>query len=175
MMRTVPTPARASREATADPVAPQPTIGHAGSRQPLCPSAPMPRKRICREYRSSCSKDITNLKPRNHYYKSRVSSFRLRSASWRRRRHAEARAARVDNVAFQPFIETVNHPTGRGVFLRARATLCIVAFVWLLPLLASAQQTPPPHRMSRRSWQQAAQTPNPALGAISRLPGPDGS
>src|SRR5580704_1919273 len=73
----VPTPARASREATADPVAPQPTTTTRAAARRFCPSAPTPRNRICREYRSSSSKDITNLKPRNLYYKSRRRDLRL--------------------------------------------------------------------------------------------------
>src|SRR5512133_3958838 len=75
-------------------------------------------------------------------------------------------AAPVDNIAFQPFIETVSHPTGRGVFLRARATLCRVAFVWLLPMLLAAQQVPPTAPQNVPG-DQTAQTSNPALGAIS--------
>jgi len=50
--------------------------------------------------------------------------------------------------------------------LRARATLCSVAFVWLLPVLVAAQQTPPAQNVPPLG-NEAAQTPNPALGAIS--------
>jgi outer membrane protein insertion porin family len=50
--------------------------------------------------------------------------------------------------------------------LRARATLCRVAFVWLLPMLLAAQQTPPAPPQNVPG-DQTAQTANPALGAIS--------
>src|SRR4029077_5825363 len=71
MIRIVPTPERASREATADPVAPHPTIATRAAASLRWPSTPTPRNKICLEYRSSSSKDITNPGPRNLYYKSR--------------------------------------------------------------------------------------------------------
>src|SRR5215475_8879526 len=77
-----------------------------------------------------------------------------------------ASVPRTDNVAFQPFIEKVSHPTGRGVFLRATAAFCGVACVWLLPLLVAAQQLPPSQNVPPLG-SEAAQTPNPALGTIS--------
>jgi outer membrane protein insertion porin family len=51
--------------------------------------------------------------------------------------------------------------------LRARATLCRVAFVWLLPLLLSAQQIPPSPPQNVLPGDETSQTSNPALGAIS--------
>jgi len=51
--------------------------------------------------------------------------------------------------------------------LRARATLCRVAFVWLLPLLLSAQQIPPTPPQNVPPSDQPSPVSNPALGAIS--------
>src|ERR1035438_8851683 len=84
-MRNLPTPARANNDASAEPVAPHPTIAtlpaptappRAASRR--WPSAPIPRNRICREYRSPnfsfssstpCLKEVTSSFPQNLYYK----------------------------------------------------------------------------------------------------------
>ena len=51
--------------------------------------------------------------------------------------------------------------------MRARATLCRVAFVWLLPLLLSAQQIPPSPPQNVPPIDQTSPVSNPALGAIS--------
>jgi hypothetical protein len=62
-MRNKPTPDRASSAAIADPVAPHPTTATRAAASRFCPDAPMPLNRICREYRSSSAKDITNPMP----------------------------------------------------------------------------------------------------------------
>src|SRR5579872_2408062 len=67
MIRIVPTPARASREARADPVAPQPTIVMREAVSLRWPSAPMPRNSTCREYLSSSSKEVISSGRTNHY------------------------------------------------------------------------------------------------------------
>src|ERR1700722_11541269 len=67
MMRIVPTPARASREASADPVAPQPTMAMHDAVSWRWPSGPIPRKSTCREYRSSSSKEVISSTLTNHY------------------------------------------------------------------------------------------------------------
>src|ERR1700682_824748 len=87
MIRKVPTPARASSPASAEPVAPHPTMATCDSASFRCPCLPMPWNRICREYRSSdCApnfpatcrgvsrsvsraKEVTSPKPQNLYYK----------------------------------------------------------------------------------------------------------
>ncbi len=51
--------------------------------------------------------------------------------------------------------------------MRARATLCRVAFVWLLPLLLSAQQIPPSPQQNVPPSDETSLASNPALGAIS--------
>src|SRR5271167_5250853 len=58
-MRKKPTPARASNDASADPVAPQPTIATRDAASCIWPSAPIGGKRIWREYRSPKSNDCT--------------------------------------------------------------------------------------------------------------------
>jgi outer membrane protein insertion porin family len=79
----------------------------------------------------------------------------------------------TDNIAFHPFIETVSYSSGRGVFLRAVAVLCATLIVSLLPMAASAQQSPqlPPSAAPRQTApspdESTSQTPNPALGPIS--------
>jgi outer membrane protein insertion porin family len=79
----------------------------------------------------------------------------------------------IYNIAFHPLIETVSQQKGRGVFLRARTTLCTVVVVSLLPLTALAQQIPKPvqpaasQQAGAPAAEQTAQTPNPALGPIS--------
>src|SRR5437016_902749 len=55
MIRNVPTPARARREANTDPVAPQPTIATRPVNSRCWPISPMPGKSTCREYLSSVS------------------------------------------------------------------------------------------------------------------------
>ncbi len=50
--------------------------------------------------------------------------------------------------------------------MRARATLCRVALVWLLPMLLAAQQAPPPAPQNVPG-DQTAPASNPALGSIS--------
>src|SRR5271166_690802 len=52
-------PARASNDASADPVAPQPAIATRDAASCIWPSAPMGGKRIWREYRSAKSNDCT--------------------------------------------------------------------------------------------------------------------
>src|ERR1700675_206663 len=173
MMRIEPTPDRASRDATAEPVAPHPTTATWASARRFCPSAPTPRNKICREYLSSSSKDITNPEPRNHYYKSRRRSLSPSSGfdGWMERREFRL----IDNIAFHSFIETVSHPSGQGEFLRARRALCAVGIVSLLALAAFSQDTPttPPASPQQGvapptdQTQQAAPAPNPALGPIS--------
>src|SRR5512146_685140 len=59
MTRSVPTPARASKAANADPVAPQPTIAIREAPSRFWPSAPMPRNNTWREYRSSLVNGIS--------------------------------------------------------------------------------------------------------------------
>ena len=56
----VPTPARASREARAEPVAPHPTRATRAPASRSCPSRPIPGKSTCREYLSSSSKEVTS-------------------------------------------------------------------------------------------------------------------
>src|ERR1700726_931791 len=67
MMRIVPTPARASREASAEPVAPQPTMAMRDAVSLRWPSAPIPRKSTCREYLSSSSKEVISSTLTNYY------------------------------------------------------------------------------------------------------------
>src|ERR1700686_1287176 len=67
MMRITPKPARASREARAEPVAPQPTITMRDAVSLRWPSAPIPRKSTCREYLSSSSKEVISSTRTNHY------------------------------------------------------------------------------------------------------------
>src|ERR1700733_8282070 len=67
MMRIVPTPARASKEASADPVAPQPTMAMRDPVSLRWPSTPTPGKSTCREYLSSCSKEVISSTLTNHY------------------------------------------------------------------------------------------------------------
>src|SRR5580704_11245552 len=67
MIRIVPTPARASREASTEPVAPQPTIVMREAVSLRWPSTPTPGKSICREYLSSRSKEVISSTPTNHY------------------------------------------------------------------------------------------------------------
>src|SRR6202044_1485248 len=82
MIRSLPTPARASNEASADPVAPQPTMAILPAASCCWPLASIPRNRICLEYRSSnlslavapscskpCLKEVTGSFPQNLYYK----------------------------------------------------------------------------------------------------------
>src|SRR5258707_5324753 len=69
MMRSVPTPARASREASADPVAPQPTMATREAASFFCPSGPMPGNSTCREYLSSGSKEVTSSQRSSLYYR----------------------------------------------------------------------------------------------------------
>src|SRR3981081_394944 len=87
MIRNVPTPARASSPASAEPVAPQPTMATRDSASLCCPCSPIPWNRICREYRLSksapnsavvrrgvsrsvsCAKGVTSPKLQNLYYK----------------------------------------------------------------------------------------------------------
>src|SRR6267378_2335301 len=103
MIRIVPTPARASREASAEPVAPQPTIATRAIASRRCPSAPIPLNRSCREYLASGSKDITSFPPVNHYYRG----------------HSVARAEY--NIAHYLLIESLKPPQPRlGGFLRLR-------------------------------------------------------
>jgi hypothetical protein len=52
MIRRVPTPDRASREASDEPVAPQPAIATRAWESFSCPWRPIPENSICREYRS---------------------------------------------------------------------------------------------------------------------------
>jgi hypothetical protein len=77
-MRNLPTPARASSPASAEPVAPQPTIATRPLAKRRCPSTPMPWNKVWREYRcsirpcriwASCLKEVTSAKPQNLYYK----------------------------------------------------------------------------------------------------------
>jgi outer membrane protein insertion porin family len=73
-----------------------------------------------------------------------------------------------ENIAFYPFIETVNHPT--GVFLRAKVALSAVFVVFLLACTLAAQQSSPSpqtHQTPAPRAESSAQTPNPALGTIS--------
>jgi len=56
MSVSVPTPARASNDAAAAPVAPQPAMATCAFARASCPSIPIPGKSICREYRSLSSK-----------------------------------------------------------------------------------------------------------------------
>src|ERR1700688_5003473 len=96
-MRSSPTPLRANNDANADPVAPHPTIATRPAARRRCPSAPMPRNRICREYRSSnfsfstnlpllpSLKEVTSFHPQNLYYKwldcsSRQDAYNKRSS-----------------------------------------------------------------------------------------------
>src|SRR5580704_11467680 len=65
MIRIVPTPARASSDTIADPVAPQPTTATFATASLRCPSEPIPGNRICREYRSS--KEVTTSAPSLYY------------------------------------------------------------------------------------------------------------
>src|SRR5258707_483911 len=74
-MRNAPTPPRASKDTTAEPVAPQPTIATRPAASRRWPSVPIPRNRICREYRSSnfsfstpSLKEVTSFPPQNLYY-----------------------------------------------------------------------------------------------------------
>src|SRR5579859_5893657 len=72
MMRMVPTPARASREARAEPVAPQPTMAMREAVSLRWPSDPISRNSTCREYLPSGSKEVTSSKPTNHYDRCHV-------------------------------------------------------------------------------------------------------
>jgi|SRR5579863_2247272 hypothetical protein len=111
-MRIVPTPARARREASAEPVAPQPTIVTLEAMSLRWPSTPIPRKSTCREYRSSSSKGITSFTSTNHYDRVRVvfktelsrtqENFRVLKKEYRSRPTAEY------NIALQGFIELIN-------------------------------------------------------------------
>src|ERR1700676_5398412 len=67
MMRIAPTPARASREASAEPVAPQPTMAMRDAASLRWPSTPIPWNSTCREYLSSSSKEVISSKRTNHY------------------------------------------------------------------------------------------------------------
>src|ERR1700756_3798645 len=73
-MRNVPTPERARREASAEPVAPQPTIATRAIAKPRWPSSPMPANRTCREYRSVSSKGNNAPGLVSLYYKCRSLS-----------------------------------------------------------------------------------------------------
>src|ERR1700675_2079809 len=90
-MRSDPTPARASNEARAEPVAPQPTIATRPAASFRWPSAPTPPNRICREYRSSnfsfsfafsmpCLKEVTSLLLQNLYYSWDAQAARIQTA-----------------------------------------------------------------------------------------------
>src|SRR5258708_7772067 len=76
-MQIVPTPARARRDAIAEPVAPHPTIAIREAISLRCPSAPIPGKSTCLEYLSSIpacklgSKEVINFAPVNRYYRVR--------------------------------------------------------------------------------------------------------
>src|SRR5207237_4100861 len=65
----LPTPARANREARAEPVAPHPTKTTRAMDSIRCPSGPIPAKSICLEYLSSSSKQVTSAGRTNHYYR----------------------------------------------------------------------------------------------------------
>src|SRR5580700_10799809 len=101
MIRNLPTPARPSKDASADPVAPHPTIATRPAASRRWPSAPIPQNKICREYRSSnfccstpCLKEITSFAPQNLYYKC-LDCFRRPEA---------------DNTGLTRFIECSNRP-----------------------------------------------------------------
>src|SRR5205823_11993364 len=64
-------PARPSREASAEPVAPHPTITARAWISLRCPPAPIPGNNTCREYRSSSSKEVTSFDHANLYYRCR--------------------------------------------------------------------------------------------------------
>src|SRR5208283_1006884 len=79
MIRRYPTPARESNEASAEPVAPQPTMATRAAASCFCPAAPMGGKRTWREYRSAKSNDCTcSAKGFLVYYRD----FTLTSPSW---------------------------------------------------------------------------------------------
>src|SRR5579885_1156878 len=108
-MRMLATPERASKEAKAEPVAPQPTMAMAATASSRWPSVPMPLNSIWREYLPSSSKGVIVLLRTNLYYRSR---FDFRAKHWADRirgadgvgcrRNEIERATRVAGVFIEP-------------------------------------------------------------------------
>src|SRR5271167_1232714 len=113
MMRIVPTPARASREASAEPVAPQPTMVTCAAVSLRWPSTPIPRKSTCREYLSSSSKEVTSFTRTNHYDRDHVIFKTEAEAQSRenfrvpRKKRCWSRSAEY-NIVPHGFIELIN-------------------------------------------------------------------
>src|SRR5438034_10048596 len=82
-------PARPSREASAEPVAPHPTITTRAWVSLCCPSAPIPGNNTCREYRSSSSKEVTSFYHANLYYRFRSICSRIQHCRIRVHRTSE--------------------------------------------------------------------------------------
>src|ERR1700690_2243950 len=127
MIRMAPTPARASKEARAEPVAPHPTRATRAAASFCCPSRPIPGKSTCREYLSSRSKEITSSRGTNLYY-------RCRSVS-------QAKATLPDASS-----SNIYYPHARGGGLRLEGaigtTLTGLALVAVLCLNVAAQSQP---------------------------------
>src|ERR1700693_2501903 len=121
MMQIGPTPARLSREDSAEPVAPQPTMAIREAVSFCWPSTPIPLKSSCREYLSSWSKEVISCTPTNHYdschvvckTKRRLESAKLAVAE-RERANEAGFQARSTTFLCTGFIVLSNHQYAIG-------------------------------------------------------------
>src|SRR5271155_2736322 len=164
-MRSVPTPARARRDANADPVAPHPTIATRPAASRFWPSAPIPLNRICREYRSSnrspnrasnfslstpCLKEVTSPDWQNLYYKC-LDCFICGDPY---------------NTALPRFIEC--RQRGEGFYLLRRYTSFIFLGIAALPPAPRAAPNPP---ASAQAHQEPQTEPSSGLASMSAYAG----
>src|SRR5260370_1223937 len=146
-MRNLPTPARASSPACAEPVAPQPTIATRPLAKQRCPSTPMPWNKVWREYRSSirpcriwasCLKEVTSARPQNLYYKCAPAGA---AGSCATTRHPTHRTLRTGAIQTTPSSEVSSKAAGVPAqghfFLRRQAWFTSLMIVLLHPAVGA--------------------------------------
>src|ERR1700683_3277647 len=166
MRRSVPTPARPSNDASAEPVAPQPTIATRPAASCSWPSAPIPRNRVCREYRSS-----------NFSFSTlRLFSPRLFFRQPQGGHHLRPRKTIIisgglfsppDNTGFQRFIEFRQQAQGYYL-LRRHAPFFVLMMLSLGPAAAAGSPASASPQTSQEP--QTAQSSS-ALDAMSAYAG----
>src|SRR5690242_5786585 len=136
MIVRCPTPARASKLASADPVAPHPTIATRASASMRCPSTPIGRNSICLEYRSSDCVEVSIYTVL--YGVGKRFLPRMRQSTAGLALGGRQPGARVNSEWLLPNTDSSGR---RGLLLR-RAAAVLIALVFAMALWA--QSAPPP-------------------------------